>query len=116
MGWKYKLDDGEVEIQVSKEVLLSALTASKAVLSDYAVGIEPAPQSVSFAVWAVLSTIDTAIKVVERDYVPAVPDKATIAKFNQHVQSMTTQHVQDTTTQHVQVVTTQQKNTGWEGS
>lgn len=100
MAWKYKLDDGEVEIQVSKEVLLSALTASKAVLSDYAVGIEPAPQSVSFAVWAVLSTIDTAIKVIERDYVPAVPDKATVDKLYQHVQNMTAQ----------------QKTTGSEGS
>ena len=91
MGWKYKLDDGEVEIQVSKEVLLSALTASKAVLSDYAVGIEPAPQSVSFAVRVILNAIDHAASVIERDYVPAVPDEATIHKFNQHVQDMTAQ-------------------------
>jgi len=91
MAWKYKLDDGEVEIQVSKETLLSALTSSKAVLSDYAVGIEPAPQSVSFALWAVLSTIDTAIKVAACDYVPAVPDKATVDRLYQHVQGTTAQ-------------------------
>ena len=92
MGWKYKLDDGEVEIQVSKELLLSALTSSKAVLSDYAIGIEPAPPSVSFAMAVLLRGIDHAASVIERDYVPAVPDEATIHKFYQHVQDMTAQN------------------------
>lgn len=89
MAWKYKTDDGEVEIQVSKEVLLSALTASKAVLSDYAVGIEPAPPSVLFAVRLILGAIDHAVEAVERDYVPAAPDKATIDRISQHAEKNT---------------------------
>lgn len=91
MAWTYKTDDGEVEIQVSKEVLLSALTASKAVLSDYAVGIEPAPRSVLFAVRLILGAIDHAVEAVERDYVPAAPDKATIDRISQHAESMIAQ-------------------------
>ncbi len=91
MAWKYKIKDGEVEIQVSKETLLAALTSSKAVLSDYAVGIEPAPQSVSFAVRVILGAIDHAVAAVERDYAPAVPDKATVDRLYRHVQDMTAQ-------------------------
>lgn len=91
MGWKHKTDDGEVEIQVSKEDLLLALTAWKQVLSDYAVGIEPAPPSVSFAVRVILGAVDHAVGAVERDYVPAVPDKATIDRISQHAESMIAQ-------------------------
>lgn len=99
MAWKYQTDDGEVEIQVSKELLLSALTASKAMLSDYAVGIEPAPQSVSFALLAILVSIDHAMSTIELDYAPATPDKATIDKISQHTEN----------------TMAQQENTGLEG-